>query len=126
MPIARFSLVALDCPDPRALAAFYQQIVGGSIKQSTASDEWIRLETGAGVDLGFQLDPDYQAPTWPDGVPQQAHLDLDVPDLAEGERAVVAVGAIKADVQPSPESWLVFLDPAGHPFCLCLVEDTPT
>ena len=34
--------------------------------------------------------------------------------------AVLAVGAVKASVQPSPDWWRVFLDPAGHPFCLCL------
>lgn len=123
MTIAQFSLVALDCPDPRALADFYQQIVGGKIKESTASDEWIRLQTDAGVDIGFQLDPGYQPPQWPDGVPQQAHLDLDVPDLDAGEEAVLAVGATKAEIQPSPEAWRVFLDPAGHPFCLCLVDE---
>jgi predicted enzyme related to lactoylglutathione lyase len=118
MPIAKFSLVALDCPDPHALAAFYQQIVGGTIKQETASDEWVRLQVAGASDLGFQLDPNHQPPSWPDGSPQQAHLDLDVTDLDEGERQVVAIGAIKAFTQPEPESWRVFLDPAGHPFCL--------
>lgn len=116
--IGTFALVALDCPDPRSLAAFYQQIVGGEIKESTASDDWVRLRTPAGVDIGFQLDPDHRAPGWPDGPAQQAHLDIDVADLAAGERAVLSLGATKTPVQPSPEEWLVFLDPAGHPFCL--------
>lgn len=121
MAIARFSLAALDCPDPRALAAFYQAVVGGEIKESTASDEWIRLETGSGADLGFQRDADHQAPGWPDGSPQQAHLDFDVTDLDGAESAVLALGATKAPVQPSPDEWRVLLDPVGHPFCLCLV-----
>jgi hypothetical protein len=61
----------------------------------------------------------YEAPTWPDdGVPKQMHLDLAVSDLAEGEREVLALGATRATTQPAPESYLVFLDPAGHPFCL--------
>lgn len=118
MPIARLSLLALDCPDPRALAAFYRQIVGGSVKESTASDEWVRLETGTGCDLGFQRDPNHQPPGWPTGAPQQAHLDLDVPDLDAAEAAVLALGATKAALQVSPDEWRVFLDPAGHPFCL--------
>ncbi len=116
--IATFALVALDCPDPRSLAVFYQAVVGGEIKQSTASDEWVRLETGTGTDLGFQRDPRYQPPGWPDGPAQQAHLDFDVPDLDEGERSVIELGATKANTQPNPEEWRVFLDPAGHPFCL--------
>lgn len=122
MTIARFALVALDCPDPRSLAEFYQGIVGGQIREP-ATDEWVRLQLSNGSDLGFQRDDVYQPPQWPDGLPQQAHLDFDVPDLDEGERAVLEVGARKAESQPSPDEWRVFLDPAGHPFCLCLVAE---
>lgn len=122
MAIADFALAALDCPDPRTLAAFYQGVVGGEIKQATASDDWVRLQTPSGSDIGFQRDPSYSPPDWPTGSPQQAHLDFDVPDLDEGERAVLALGATKATSQPSPDDWRVFTDPAGHPFCLCLVK----
>ncbi len=121
MSFARFSLVALDCRDPHGLAAFYQRIVGGEIKEATASDDWVRLEIDSSSDLGFQLDPEHRAPEWPDGVPQQAHLDFDVPDLDEAERRAIDAGAVKADVQPEPHSWRVMLDPAGHPFCLVKV-----
>ena len=121
MAIARFSLVALDCPDPLALAEFYRSICGGEIKQETQWPDWVRLEVQGGSDIGFQLVSDYTPPGWPDGVPQQAHLDFDVPDLDVGEQRVLALGAVKADVQPTPEAWRVFLDPAGHPFCLCKV-----
>lgn len=117
MPIADFSLVALDCPDPMALAEFYVHIIGGAIEKSPSGD-WVRLQTGAGVDLGFQRVPHHAAPGWPDGAPQQAHLDFDVPDLDEAERLALAVGARKTEVQPEPDEWRVFLDPAGHPFCL--------
>ncbi len=122
MSIAELSLVALDCPDPTTLAAFYQNIVGGEIRASTASAEWVRLQTPSGSDLGFQRDPDYAPPGWPDGPSQQAHLDFDVPDLDAGERAVIALGAQKAATQPSPDEWRVFTDPVGHPFCLCLAS----
>lgn len=118
MTIATFSLVALDCRDPRALAAFYQQIVGGEIESQTADESWVRLRIDSSSDIGCQLDPDHQPPTWPDGLPQQAHLDFDVSDLDEGEQQVLEIGARKADVQPQPDDWRVFLDPAGHPFCL--------
>jgi len=53
------------------------------------------------------------------GHPQQLHLDLEVADLDAGEAAVVALGARKHEVQPG-ETFRVFLDPAGHPFCLVL------
>lgn len=121
MTIATFSLVALDCRDPLALAEFYQKIVGGEIESQTADGSWVSLKVVSASDLGFQLDPDHQPPRWPDGLPQQAHLDFDVVDLDEGERQVLDIGARKADVQPQPDDWRVFLDPSGHPFCLCLV-----
>jgi hypothetical protein len=46
------------------------------------------------------------------------HLDLSVPDLDAGEMAVLRVGAVKHAHQPAPDEFRVFLDPAGHPFCL--------
>ncbi len=119
MPIAEYSLVALDCPEPMDLARFYQRIVGGEIVMDF--DIWVRLRPETGSDIAFQRVDDYVAPDWPDGGPQQAHLDFDVPDLDAGEAAVLAIGARKHDVQPKPESWRVFLDPVGHPFCLVKV-----
>ncbi|MCP3934036.1 MAG: VOC family protein [Actinomycetia bacterium] len=121
MTIATFSLVALDCPDPHALAAFYQQIVGGEANQLTSDDEWVQLNIEGTSNIAFQRDDDYRPPGWPDGTPQQAHLDFDVTDLDEGEAAVLAIGAVKAEVQPRSDRWRVFIDPAGHPFCLVLV-----
>jgi hypothetical protein len=117
MSIAKFTLVALDCPDPRSLAAFYRQVVGGVIVAETESDDWVRLNTVSGCDIGFQQDPNHQPPGWPNGGPQQAHLDFDVDDLEAAEREVLKIGAVKAEVQPAPDEWRVFLDPAGHPFC---------
>jgi catechol 2,3-dioxygenase-like lactoylglutathione lyase family enzyme len=116
MPIASLSLVALDCPDPLSLAEFYRGILGGEIE--VEGHDWVQLNLDAGCDLAFQLSPDHQPTQWPDGPPQQLHLDFDVTDLHAAERAVVALGAVKASLQTEPTKWLVFLDPAGHPFCL--------
>ena len=52
------------------------------------------------------------------GSPQQAHIDFDVDDLDAAEVEILAIGARKAVGQPRPDSWRVYLDPAGHPFCL--------
>jgi hypothetical protein len=117
--VARLSLFALDCREPRALAEFYGAITGWDI-ESDSNDRWVQLRSDTGATLAFQLAPDHEPPQWPSAEhPQQAHLDFDVPDLDAGERAVLALGARKADVQPGT-SFRVFLDPAGHPFCLVL------
>jgi hypothetical protein len=65
----------------------------------------------------------YRAPQWPEGaIPQQLHLDFDVADLDAAEAAVLALGARKADFQPG-QTFRVFLDPVGHPFCLVLGQE---
>ena len=126
--IARLSLTALDCPDALSLSSFYAALTGWAEdpgERGTDADGtvgWVQLVSPAGATLAFQRVARYRAPQWPDGsVPQQLHLDFDVPDLDEGERRVLEIGARKADVQPG-ESFRVYLDPAGHPFCLVLAD----
>ena len=116
--IAKLSGVALDCPDTMALARFYSDLSGWPV-YSRSDDSWAQLDTGNPWTLAFQRVDDYRAPAWPgQDVPQQYHLDFDVPDLDEGEKNVLALGATKADYQPGT-TFRVFLDPVGHPFCLC-------
>ena len=111
--------VVLDCPEPRALAEFYRQLVGGDI--TYADEEWVSLRDGEKVQLSFQLASDYQPPVWPSADrPQQFHIDVTIEesDLDDAERKVLAVGATKPELQPG-DNWRVYLDPAGHPFCFC-------
>jgi catechol 2,3-dioxygenase-like lactoylglutathione lyase family enzyme len=116
--IARFSLVALDCLDPQALATFYGAVTGWPVHQD--GGDWVQLRSDTGATIAFQLAPDHQPPVWPSADhPQQVHLDFDVSDLEVGEEQVLALGARKAEFQPG-ETFRVFLDPAGHPFCLVL------
>jgi predicted enzyme related to lactoylglutathione lyase len=117
--IARMRTIVLDCPDPHALARFYGELLGWEV--TDADDDWINL-AGPGGKLSFQLAPGYVAPTWPDPeVPQQFHVDVTVDDADAAEQAVLALGATKTEEQPGiPDgNWRVYLDPAGHPFCLC-------
>lgn len=118
MAIARSPSLVVDCPDPVALATFYGALLDWKVD---ASGEWgeVRSEDGDQC-ICFQPVADYTPPDWPgQQVPQQMHLDVMVDDLDAGERAVLALGATKHDHQPG-ETFRVFLDPAGHPFCLCV------
>jgi hypothetical protein len=119
--IAKLQLFAFDCPDPHRLAEFYMAITGWELDHVGDEGGWVELRSDAGATLAFQLAPDHQPPVWPSSDhPQQGHLDFEVDDLDAGEVAILAIGARKADVQPEPDAFRVYLDPAGHPFCLVL------
>jgi catechol 2,3-dioxygenase-like lactoylglutathione lyase family enzyme len=111
--------VVLDCPDPQALAQFYSDILDRPI--TYADDEWVVVtDSASSMRIAFQKVPNYTLPTWPEGpVPQQFHLDFTVDEFEATEKRVLAAGATRAEVQPG-EDFVVFCDPAGHPFCLCL------
>lgn len=116
----RLSSVALACPDVRRLAAFYAEITGGEV--TFADAEWATVK-GPGGRIDFQAAPGYLPPTWPDpGSSMQLHLDFYVEDLAAAEARVLAAGARKYDHQPNPDSFRVFADPVGHPFCLTITD----
>ena len=122
MAIARFPSIVLDCPDPAALAAFYGTMFGWQVDTSNddGSHGWIDVRADYGQCLSFQRVEDYVPPTWPSQeVPQQMHLDVVVDDLDAAEAAVLELGATKHEHQPGT-TYRVILDPAGHPFCLCL------
>lgn len=118
MAIARSPSVVLDCDDPGRLASFY-----GALLDWTATDEgeWSEVRHPAGDQcIGFQQVDGYRPPQWPgQGMPQQMHIDVVVDDLDAAEEAVLQLGATRAEHQPGT-TFRVFLDPAGHPFCLCL------
>jgi catechol 2,3-dioxygenase-like lactoylglutathione lyase family enzyme len=124
--VGRLSGIALECPDPAALAAFYSGVLGWPITFS--HDDWYSIgqPDGGTLDLSFQRSPDYRPPVWPDpSSSMQMHLHVRVADLDQAEAAVLELGATKAEHQPNPDTSRVFLDPAGHPFCLVPAPDRP-
>jgi len=117
MAIARNPSFVFDCPDARALAAFYAALLGWP--EVDADDDWVTISNGAN-EISFQQVDDYTPPVWPGQEhPQQLHLDVDVDDMDEAEAALVALGATRHEVQPGT-TFRVMLDPAGHPFCVCV------
>lgn len=87
-------------------------------KVETSAD-WADIRGENGQVLSFQQVQTYTPPNWPgQEVPQQFHIDVYVDDLDVAEKAVLELGATKHEHQPGT-SFRVFLDPAGHPFCLC-------
>jgi catechol 2,3-dioxygenase-like lactoylglutathione lyase family enzyme len=115
----KISGIVLDSPDARALAAFYTQLLGWEVEKD--EPRWVKLRApGGGPGLSFQSEPLYVRPVWPSTTSHQqmmVHLDIEVDDLDAAGAHATAAGATLAEFQPQRHV-RVYLDPAGHPFCL--------
>lgn len=117
----------MDCPDPHKLATFYAALLGWEIPFHDAEYAIIAApgtQQGAYPGITFQHNPAYKPPVWPDAPEaqqQMAHLDFAVDDLEKAVGHAIQCGATVAEAQFS-DNWRVMLDPAGHPFCLCLLK----
>lgn len=122
--------VSMHAPNPRELAAFYEQLLGlelvaeeGPRPGAAPEDGWALLRPPAGrtgVSLAFEFEPEYVPPVWPSEAGEQqimTHIDIAVEDLEQAVAWALEVGARVAAFQPQPDV-RVMLDPAGHPFCL--------
>ncbi|MEV4051563.1 VOC family protein [Amycolatopsis sp. NPDC049688] len=117
--VPTLGVVALDCPDPVALAEFYRSVLEWEAPEVAEDGHWVTLANPAGgAGIAFQRVPDYRPPAWPSADhPQQLHLDLNVTDLEAAHERVLGLGAKLLD--DKPETFRVYADPVGHPFCLC-------
>ncbi len=121
----RFAGTVLNAPDPDALAAFYQRLLGWP--RLMDEPDWVALRhPEGGTALAFQRDPDLVTPVWPNaaGAPRVVvHVDFVTDDLDAAVEHALAAGASMAPTQPS-EDERVLLDPVG--FLFCLIERTAT
>ncbi|MDA1369025.1 VOC family protein [Glycomyces algeriensis] len=106
----------MDCPNPQALSAFYREVLG--MVEVQDDGDWVVI--GDAPDrpgIAFQQAEVYTPSTWPDpSIPQQMHLDIRVDDFDTAEAAVLKLGARR--LEGGGETFRVYADPAGHPFCL--------
>jgi hypothetical protein len=119
--IGKLDMVVFDAADIAGLSEFYRGLAGWV--ESSADDDWITLDTPDGWQIGLQSVPGHQPPEWPGQTrPQQAHLDLRVPDLEAGLARTLELGG---SLLRKNETWYTVADPAGHPFDLCLKPENP-
>jgi hypothetical protein len=111
-------VVVFDANDLDAESTFWAGMFGGQVFRDEsfhsvidASGEW---------HVGVQLAPNHVPPDWPDGAPQQVHLDLHVEDPRAADETAIRLGArlLQAGDMGAEEGHQVYADPAGHPFCI--------
>ncbi len=122
-PGIKLTSTVFEARDANALAAFYRELLGWEVGRDEPGWSTLKPPGGAGSGLSFSEDPAYEPPVWPAAPGQgqmQLHLDIEVDDLSAAGKRAVALGARLADFQPQ-EHVRVYLDPAGHPFCLWTV-----
>jgi uncharacterized glyoxalase superfamily protein PhnB len=115
-------VVVFDSADLTSESSFWAGVLDGTVD---AEDDWHMVLVDGSPRVGVQLAPDHVPPEWPDGVPQQIHLDLWVEDVAAAHQTVMDLGATllqPAQDTDTPDNFQVYADPAGHPFCLCWVR----
>jgi hypothetical protein len=118
MRVSRTRLaISLDCADPVPLSRFWAELLGGEVIRTTNEVAIVKVDPMLLL-VAMRVE-EYVPPTWPRGsVPKQMHMDVDVDDLHRSSKRASSLGAVRADLQHAPDHYLVFFDPAGHPFCL--------
>lgn len=132
-PELRVTSVTIGAPNSRALARFYERLLGWTLAKEEGPRPgeppeagWAQLRPPSGAlgqpTLNFEFELGYVPPVWPTVAGEQQtmeHLDIAVNNLEVAVAWAVNAGAALADYQPQ-EDVRVMLDPAGHPFCLFL------
>ncbi len=126
-PVGQLMNIVVDCPDAGISARFWTAVLGWKRVQENAGSVDIADASDGRRRLVFQQIAGYRPPGWPDqGPPQQLHLDVRVDDLEIADQRVRALGAhpLGERVVLQDETYRVYADPAGHPFCLVQLETT--
>ena len=112
-------VVVFDAADIESESSFWAGMFDGRV---IADDQFhCVIDADGQWRLGVQLAPDHTPPDWPNGNPQQVHVDLHVDDPQAAHSRAMTLGARllrDAEDPGSDEGYRVYADPAGHPFCI--------
>ncbi|HEV7145608.1 MAG TPA: VOC family protein [Pedococcus sp.] len=112
------TVVVFDAADLRAESTFWAGMLDGHV----FDDETFHTVIDAAGEwrIGVQLAPQHTPLDWPNGAPQQVHLDLHVDDPVKAHEQAMRLGArvLQSDDLARNEGHQVYADPAGHPFCI--------
>ncbi|HZQ58546.1 MAG TPA: VOC family protein [Acidimicrobiales bacterium] len=107
--------IIIDCTDPRAVAAFWAQVLGWSVQES--DDVLWMSESGEPFPdllLVFVAVPE------PKSAKNRVHLDVNPIGCDQDEEVarLIGLGARRVDVGQGDVPWVVLADPEGNEFCV--------
>lgn len=114
--------IMIDCDDEQKLCDFYHKLLGW---EKCKMYDRPALNNKAGIIFLFIEEEDFIPTAWPEEIgkqQKQMHFDFQVPDVAAAAEYALSLGAIIATPQFGGNEWITMIDPAGHPFCLCVQD----
>jgi len=110
--IGRVSFTTIDANDPERLAAFWAEVLGTEVEESSDEGRFVFLGEANGFVLSFQRVPE------PKSVKNRVHLDIRVEKLDEATNAVLALGGSWDENERTLDDarWRTLSDPEGNEF----------
>jgi len=118
-------MIVFDAADLDAESSFWAGLLGGVVQ---GDERWRNIWVDGEWQLGVQHVPDHVRPEWPDGAPQQMHLDFYLAgagELGAAHESIIGLGGslLRAADRSAAHGVQVYADPAGHPFCVCWLPE---
>jgi predicted enzyme related to lactoylglutathione lyase len=110
--IGRVSFTTIDATDPDRLAAFWGEVLGAEVADTSDEGRFVFLGEANGHVLSFQRVPE------PKSVKNRVHLDLRVDDLQAATDALLALGGSwdGEELRLDDARWRTLQDPEGNEF----------
>ena len=110
--IGRVSFATIDATDPDRLAAFWGEVLGTEVAETSDEGRFVFLAEANGHILSFQRVPE------PKSAKNRVHLDLRVEGLQEATDAVLALGGSWDENERTLDDarWRTLKDPEGNEF----------
>jgi predicted enzyme related to lactoylglutathione lyase len=117
--IGRVSFATIDATDPDRLAAFWGEILGTAVEETSDEGRFVFLREASGHVLSFQRVPE------PKSVKNRVHLDIRVEDLEESTDAVLDLGGSWDGNQLSLDDarWRTLNDPEWNEFDIFVTDE---
>jgi predicted enzyme related to lactoylglutathione lyase len=110
--IGRVSFTTIDANDPDRLAAFWGEVLGTEVEETSDEGRFVFLREANGFVLSFQRVPA------PRSIKNRVHLDIRVEELQEATDAVLALGGSWDENERTLDDarWRTVKDPEGNEF----------